>query len=346
MKLRDIMTAVAQMRAKRSALPTGGRRNSAAMALAGLAALATVPSIAHAEYPDKVIEIVVPFAPGGGTDTIARILAEEMSKELGQSVIIDNRPGAGTMIGSNIVANSDPDGYKLLMASFAHAVNPSLQPKMQYDTDKDFVPVALVAKSYNILVINKNLPFQSVPELIEYAKAHPGELNYGSFGNGTSAHLSGELFKYLAGVDITHISYKGAAPAITDLLGGQIQMIFTSVASVSGQISSGAVRPLAVTSAERSKAFPDLPTMAEAGVPGYVADAWYGLYAPAGTPPEVIEKLNKAVATAMQSEPFKKLEKVEGLVFIPGSPQDLQDFVSNEARRWAELIKAQNIHVE
>lgn len=346
MKFRDIMFAAAQACASWSWLPKGGFRNATTMTLAGLATLAAIPSIAHAEYPDKVIEIVVPFAPGGGTDTIARILADEMSKELGESVIIDNRPGAGTMIGSNIVANSDPDGYKLLMASFAHAVNPSLIPDMQYDTAKDFVPVALVAKSYNILVINNDLPFTTVQELIDYAKAHPGELNYGSFGNGTSAHLSAELFKYLAGVDITHITYKGAAPAITDLLGGQIQIIFTSVASVSGQITSGAVRPLAVTSAVRSGAFPDLPTMAEAGVEGYVADAWYGLYAPAGTPPEVIETLNKAVGTAIQSEPFKKLEKVEGLIFIPGSPQELETFVSAESGRWADLIKAQDIHVE
>ncbi|WP_287204768.1 tripartite tricarboxylate transporter substrate binding protein [Mesorhizobium sp.] len=290
-----------------------------------------------------MVEIVVPFAPGGGTDTITRILAEEMSKDLGQPVIVDNRPGASTMIGSKIVADSDPDGYRLLMASFAHSVNPTLNPNITYDTDKAFAPVALVAKSYNILVVNNDSPYKTVAELIAYAKEHPGELNYGSFGNGTSAHLSAELFNYLAGTKITHVAYKGAAPALTDLLAGQVQMVFTSVASVAGQISSGAVRPLAVTSAERSAAFPDIPTIAESGVEGYVSDAWYGLYAPAGTPPGVIDVLNKSVAKAVTSDAFKKLEKVEGLVFDPDSPEDLNTFVKVQEERWSKVIKAQNI---
>lgn len=314
---------------------------AAAVALMGLTSSAALPSLAFAEYPDKVVEIVVPFAPGGGTDTISRILAEEMSKDVGQSVIIDNRPGASTMIGSKIVADSAPDGYKLLMAS--HAVNPYMNPNIKYDTATAFAPVA---KSYNILVVKADSPFKTVQDLVAHAKAHPGELNYGSFGNGTSAHLSAELFKYLTGSDITHISYKGAAPALTDLLGGQVQLVFTSVASVTGHIASGTLRPLAVTSTERSAAFPAIPTLAEAGVPGYVSDAWYGLYAPAGTPPEVISKLNASVGKAIHSEAFKKLEKMEGLVFAPGTSEDLKTFVDAQEARWRKVIDAQGIKAD
>ncbi|KAA0594854.1 tripartite-type tricarboxylate transporter receptor subunit TctC [Azospirillum lipoferum] len=310
--------------------------------------LAVVPAIApvlpaSAAYPDKVVTIVVPFAPGGGTDTVTRILAEQMSKDLGQPVIVDNRPGAGTIIGTNIVANSAPDGYMLLMASFAHAVNPFLNAKLPFDTEKAFAPVGLVAKSYNIAVVNTSSQFKTLSDLIAYAKAHPGELNFGSFGNGTSAHLSAELFNHLAGTRIVHVPYKGAAPAVTDLLAGQVQVVFSSVASVSGHIGSGSLRPLAVTSAQRSKAFPDLPTVAESGVPGYVSDAWYGVYAPAGTPAAVIDRLNASLNKAIQSDAFKKLETVEGLVITPGTPQDFAAYVHGEAARWRDVVKSQNI---
>lgn len=317
-------------------------------AVAKAAVLAIIPVIAitsptWAAYPSKVVTIVVPFAPGGGTDTVTRILAEQMSKDLGQAVIVDNRPGAGTIIGTNIVANSAPDGYTLLMASFAHAVNPILNAKLPFDTEKAFAPVGLVAKSYNIAVINPKMPFETLGDLIAYAKAHPGELNYGSFGNGTSAHLSAELFNHLAGTKIVHVPYKGAAPAITDLLAGQVQIVFSSVASVSGHIGGETLRPLAVTSAERSKAFASLPTVAESGVPGYVSDAWYGVYAPAGTPPEVIDRLNASLNKAIRSDAFKKLELVEGLVIVPGTPQDFAAYVRSQAAIWRDVIKAQNI---
>ena len=312
-------------------------------ALAGLALLALAPHAAQAAYPDKPIRLVVPFAPGGGTDTIARILADEMAKDLGQNIIVDNRPGAGTIIGTGVVASSEPDGYTLLMATPAFAVNPSLNAKMPFDTFKDFAPVDLVARSFNILVVNKDVPIHSVPELIAYAKEHPDQLDYGSFGNGTSAHLAGALFNALAGTSLTHVPYKGAAPAITDLIGGQIEVMFTTVASVAGHLASGSVRPLAVTSAERSTAFPDLPTIAEAGVQGYVADGWYALYAPAGTPTDVIDRLNNAVAKAVQADSFKKLEKVEGLIIAPGTPDNLDRYVRGEADRWGEVIKAAGI---
>ena len=312
-------------------------------ALVGLALLALAPHAAQAAYPDKPIRLVVPFAPGGGTDTIARILADEMAKDLGQNIIVDNRPGAGTIIGTGVVASSEPDGYTLLMATPAFAVNPSLNAKMPFDTFKDFAPVDLVARSFNILVVNKDVPIHSVPELIAYAKEHPDQLDYGSFGNGTSAHLAGALFNALAGTSLTHVPYKGAAPAITDLIGGQIEVMFTTVASVAGHLASGSLRPLAVTSAERSTAFPDLPTIAEAGVQGYVADGWYALYAPAGTPTDVIDRLNNAVAKAVQADSFKKLEKVEGLIIAPGTPDNLDRYVRGEADRWGEVIKAAGI---
>lgn len=222
-------------------------RRPALTALVGLAFATLAPHAAQAAYPDKPIRLVVPFAPGGGTDTISRILADEMSKDLGQNVIVDNRPGAGTIIGTGVVAGSEPDGYTLLMATPAFAVNPSLNAKMPFDTFKDLAPVALVARSFNVLVVNKDVPINSVSELIAYAKEHPDELDYGSFGNGTSAHLAGALFNALAGTSLTHVPHKGAAPAITDLIGGQIEVMFTTVASVSGHIASGSVRPLAVT---------------------------------------------------------------------------------------------------
>jgi tripartite-type tricarboxylate transporter receptor subunit TctC len=222
-------------------------------------------------------------------------------------------------------------------------VNPSLNAKMPFDTFKDFAPVALVARSFNILVVNKDVPIHSVSELIAHAKAHPNELDYGSFGNGTSAHLAGALFNALAGTSLTHVPYKGAGPAITDLLGGQIEVMFTTVASVSSYIANGSLRALAVTSAKRSPAFPDLPTIAEAGVPGYVADGWYALYAPAGTPPDVIARLNGAVAKAAQAESFKKLEKTEGLIIAPGTPQELDRYIRSEAAHWREVIEKAGI---
>src|SRR5665213_2914708 len=246
-------------------------------------ALLSVLSVgtAWALYPERIIRIVVPFAPGGGTDVIARTLAQEMAKNLGVSVVVENKPGAGTIIGTQAVAVSEPDGYTLLMGTFSHAVNASLNSKLPYDPHRDFAPVALVARSFNIVVVNPKSPIKSIADLIAAAKADPEKLSYGTFGIGTSAHLAGELFKDMAKVNLTTVPYKGAAPAITDLIGGQIQVMFTTVASAASLIEAGQLRPLAVTSAERSPAFPQLPTVSEAGVPGYTAESWYGLFAPA-----------------------------------------------------------------
>jgi tripartite-type tricarboxylate transporter receptor subunit TctC len=314
-------------------------------ALAALAWLSLSGDSALAAYPDRVIKIVVPFAPGGGTDVVARTLAQEMAKNLGANVVIENKPGAGTIIGTQAVAVSDPDGYTLLMGTFANAVNPSLNSKLPYDPKTAFAPVALVARSFNIVVVNPKSPIKSIADLIAAAKAEPDKLSYGTFGIGTSAHLAGELFKNMAKVNLATIHYKGAAPAITDLIGGQIQVMFTTVASAASLIESGQLRALAVTSAERSPAFPQLPTIAET-VPGYAAESWYGLFAPAKTPPEVIDRLNKSAASAVQSEVFKKIGTNEGLVMIAQPPAELDRYFHGEEERWRKVIQSAGIKVE
>jgi tripartite-type tricarboxylate transporter receptor subunit TctC len=318
-----------------------------ALALAAWMSMSALPvNLAFALYPEKTIRIVVPFAPGGGTDVIARTLAQEMAKDLGATVIIENKPGAGTIIGTQAVATSEPDGTTLLMATFAHAVNPSLNARLPYDPHKDFAAVALIARSFNIVVVNPASAIKSIADLIAAARADPNKLSYGTFGTGTSAHLAGELFKSMARVNLTTVPYKGAAPAITDLLGGQIQVMFTTVASAASLIAGGQLRALAVTSAERSPAFPELPTVAEAGVPGYAAESWYGLYAPAGTPADIVDRLNKSAATAVQSGAFKKLGLNEGLVMVVSPPAELDRYVSGEEERWRRVIKDANIRIE
>jgi tripartite-type tricarboxylate transporter receptor subunit TctC len=316
------------------------------LALAAFLFAAFAPNGALALYPERIVKIVVPFAPGGGTDVVARTLAQEMAKDLGVSVIVENKPGAGTIIGTQAVAVSEPDGYTLLMGTFANAVNPSLNAKLPYDPHKDFAPVALVARSFNIVVVNPKSEIKSIADLIAAATADPGKLSYGTYGIGTSAHLAGELFKNLAKVDLTTVPYKGAAPAITDLIGGQIQVMFTTVASAASLIEAGQLRALAVTSAERSPAFPELPTVAEAGVPGYAAESWYGLFAPARTPKEVIDRLNKSAAAAVQSEAFKRLGVNEGLVMVARPPEELERYFRGEEDRWRKVIGDAGIKVE
>ena len=220
---------------------------------------------AHAAFPDHPLDIVVPFSPGGGTDQISRSIADAMSKSLNQPVVVMNKPGAGTIIGTGYVAKAKPDGYTMLMATFAHAVNPALHRELPYDTDKDFAPVALIGTSPNVLVVNGKSPLKTVSQIIDQAKANPGKLTYGSYGTGTSAHLAAALFENLAGIKMTHVPYKGSSPAITDLLGGQIDMVFSTAASVAQYVKSGQLRAIAVTSAEPSAAYPGVPTIAASG---------------------------------------------------------------------------------
>ena len=326
--------------------PNRKRRSSLFAVAAGVVLFVLSCGPAAALYPERVIKIVVPFAPGGGTDVVARTLAQEMGKDFGGSVIVENKPGAGTIIGTQAVAASEGDGYTLLMGTFANAVNPSLYAKLPYDQHRDLAPVALIARSFNIVVVNPQSSIHSITDLIAAAKAEPEKLSYGTYGTGTSAHLAGELFKAMARVNLTTVPYKGAAPAITDLIGGQIQVMFTTVASAASLIEGGQLRALAVTSAERSPAFPNLPTVSEAGVPGYDAEAWYGLFAPARTPPEIIARLNKAAATAVKAEAFKKLSVNEGLMVVASPPAELDRYFREEEDRWRKVIEDAGIKAD
>ena len=310
------------------------------------ALLALSGSVTAAEFASQVTRIVVPFAPGGGTDIISRTLAQEMQKQLGGSVIVENKPGAGTIVGTEYVAKAEPDGHTLVMATFAHAVNPSLRSNLPFDADKDFAPVALVARSFNVVVVNPKSGINSIADLIAAAKAKPDGLNFGTFGPGTSAHLAGELFKSLAHVKMTAVHYKGAAPAITDLLGGTIQVMFTTVASATSMIKAGTLKALAVTSAKRTKAFPDLPTVAESGVPGYAAESWYGVFAPAKTPPATIALLNKAVDQSLHAPSFDRLVANEGLVMVGGSPQELGTYVHEQEALWRKVVDDAHIRIQ
>ena len=319
-------------------------RRLAALALP-LAVLAGIPAPARAAYPDKPIRIVVPFSPGGGTDLIARAMGVAMAQDLGQPVVLDNKPGGGTIIGTDNVAKSAADGYTLVMATFAHAVNPSLQPKLPYDTDKAFTPVVLVGRSPNVLVVRADSPYKSVRDVIAAAKARPGAISFASQGPGTSAHLAGELFKSLAKVDLNHIPYKGAGPAIPDLLGGQVDMMFATASAVGNLLEAGKLRALGVTTSQRSTS-PDLakvPTIAESGVPGYAAESWYGLFAPAGTPPAVVARLNAAAKKAVAADAFRKRADAEGLIVSPGTPEDFGRYVRGEETRWSKVVKDAHI---
>jgi len=310
-----------------------------------LALALTLSTLAHAEFPDKPVRLIVPFAPGGGTDLIARTLAGGMQQALGQPVIVENKPGGGTVIGSDMVAKSAPDGYTLVVATFAHAVNPSLLQKLPFDTNKAFAPVILLGRGPNVLVVRAESPYKSVNDVIIAAKANPGKLTYASQGKGTSAHLAGEMFANLAKVEMLHIPYRGAGPAITDLLGGSVDMIFGTAAAVSTFVDAGKLRALGVTSPQPSPALKGVPAIADT-VPGYQTESWYGLYAPAGTPKDVIAKLNAAAAKATQSADFRKKVEQEGLVISAGTPAELDTYVRAEEVRWKKIIKENNIKAD
>jgi tripartite-type tricarboxylate transporter receptor subunit TctC len=291
-------------------------------------------------YPTRPIRIVVPFPAGGTTDVLARAVAQKLTESLGQPTVVDNRPGAGGNIGAELVAKSAPDGYTLLMGTVGtHAINPSLYPKMPYDHVRDFAPVILVAGVPNVLVINPALPINSVQELIAYGKANPGKLNFASSGNGTSIHLSGELFKTMAGVQMAHIPYKGSAPALQDLVGGQVQLMFDNLPSSLALIKAGKLKALAVTSKERAAALPDVPTLAESGLPGFEASSWFGLLAPAGTPQPVIAKLNAEVAKWLASPEAKEKLLAQGAIAAGGTPEDFARHIAAETAKWQKVVK-------
>jgi tripartite-type tricarboxylate transporter receptor subunit TctC len=309
----------------------------------GLLALASPAAQAQAKaqaLPAKAITIVVPFSAGGTTDILARVIGQHMSSDLGQPVIIDNRAGAGGNIGTQLVARAAPDGYTILMGTVGtHAINQSLYPKLPFDPIKDFAPLTRVALVPNLLVANPTQPFKTVKELMAYTKANPGKVTFGSSGNGTSMHVSGELFKQMAGVDIQHVAYKGSAPAVNDLLGNHIAIMFDNMPSAIGHVKAGKLRPLAVTTAKRSPALPDVPTIAEAGVPGYEATSWFGLLAPAKTPAPVVAKLNAAILKALADPDVKKKLQEQGAEPLGETPAQFAAFIDSETVKWGKIVK-------
>ena len=318
------------------------------IALLCLGAAAHSPAAAQpTAYPTKPIRLVVPFTPGGSTDILARAIGQELTKAWGQSVIVDNVPGAGGAIGADKVAKAAPDGYTLLMGHIGTlAVNPSLYPKLPYDPVKDFAPVAWVARVPNVLVVHPSVPAKNVQELVALAKAKPGQLNYGSGGNGSAANLATEYFKLQTGVAMVHIPYKGTAPAVTDLIGGQIQVLFTGAPAVIGHVKSGQLRALAVSSPKRLDALPDLPTVAESGYKDFEADQWYGVVAPAGTPREIIGKLNAQINLALNSPELKARLASEGAVATPGTPEAFGALIVREIARWKPVITSGRVKAD
>ncbi|MBK8742431.1 MAG: tripartite tricarboxylate transporter substrate binding protein [Betaproteobacteria bacterium] len=298
-------------------------------------------------YPAKPIKLVVPFPPGGPLDLAGRAIGQKLQEAWGQPVVIENRPGAGGNIGADAVAKSAPDGYTLVMGALStHAVNPHLFAKMPYDALKDFAPVTLVAVTPNVLVVNLAVPAANVRELVALAKASPGKLSFASGSNGSAGHLAGELFKTLAGIDIVHVPYKGGAPAMQDLLGGQVQFMFDNLANSTAQLKAGKLKAFAVTTARRSAFAPELPTMAEAGVPGFDISTWYGILAPAGTPPDIVKKLNAEIVRILATEDIRDKLKAQGAEPSPTSPEEFAAFIRAEWTKYAKIVKDSGAKVD
>src|SRR6476659_5663440 len=323
-----------------------GMRDVAKGLLVALLVAIAMPAFSQA-FPAKTARLVVPFPPGGPLDATGRAIAQKLTEAWGQSVVVENKPGAGGNIGADFVAKSAPDGYTVVMGALStHAVNPSLYARMPYDAQKDFAPITLVAITPNVLVVNPDLPVHSVKELIAYAKARPGKLSFGSGSIGSAGHLAGELFKVDAGVDMVHVPYKGAAPATQALLAGDTQLMFDNLASAMSQVKAGKLRALAVTTAQRSTLAPDLPTMAEAGVPGFDIVTWFGLFAPAGTPPEIIAKWNADVTRILNAPEMRDRLIAQGAEPAPTSPAEFAQFVADELARYARIVKASGAKVD
>ena len=303
-------------------------------------ALVAATGIHAAEYPAKPIRFVIAFPPGGASDVLTRLVGGRLSESLGQSLVYDNRPGAGGNIAGEIVAKSPPDGYTLLMGNNAIlATNASLYKNMGFDPVKDLAPVVLLASQPNILVVHPSLPVKSVKELVALARARPGQLNYASSGSGLAAHLAGEMFKSMTGTSMVHIPYKGAGPALIDMLAGQCQVMFATALSVQPHLKSGRLRPLAVTTAKRSPSMPDLLTVAEAGVPGFEATTWHGVVAPSGTPQPVIGRLNGEINKVLQMPDVRERLTTQGAEVIGGTPKEFADYIKAEIPRWAKVIR-------
>jgi tripartite-type tricarboxylate transporter receptor subunit TctC len=312
--------------------------------LAGLT-LAGIGSASALDYPTRPVRWIVTYPPGGGTDITARIVAQWLSERLGQQFIIENKPGAGNNIGTEAAIHSPADGYTLLLVNPANAINATLYQKLSFNFIRDIAPVAGIMRVPNVMEVNPSVPAKTVAEFIAYAKANPGKINWATSGNGTSVHLSGELFKMMTGVELTHIPYKGSAPALTDMISGTVQVIFDNMPPSLPHIRAGTLRALAVTTAVRSDALPDVPTVAET-VPGYEASAFYGMGVPKGTPPEIIDKLNKEINAGLADPKVKARLAELGGMLTPGSPADFGKLVSDETAKWAKVIKDGGVALE
>jgi tripartite-type tricarboxylate transporter receptor subunit TctC len=328
--------------------PVSGSRGFAGALLAIL--MTAVPAVlaqAWAQtYPTKPVRLVVPFPPGGGTDTMARALAPRLTERLGQQVVIDNRPGAGATIGVEIASRAPADGYTLLLATITNAVGMSLYSKLAWDLRRDFAPVGLMATTPHIVVVHPSVPAKSIKELVALAKARPGDLLYSSAGSGTVTHLAGELFAHMTGAKMTHVPYKGGGPSVVALLSGEVGVAFSTMPSVIGHVRSGRVRGIAVTTRQRSAAVPDLPTVGEAGVPGFEVGSWYGISAPAGTPREIIARLSGDVARVLALPDVKERLARSGFEVLLSSPEEFGEFVRSEIDKWAKVVKASGVRID
>jgi tripartite-type tricarboxylate transporter receptor subunit TctC len=319
----------------------------AATAAIAVGLAAGINSASAQNYPTRAITLVIPFAPGGSTSIVGRGVADKMSELLGEKVVVDNRPGAGGTVGTRAVAKSEPDGYTLVLGyTGTLAIGPSLYKSVGYDPRKDFAPIGLIGNAPNSLVVNPSFPIKTVAELIAYAKANPGKVNFGSAGAGTASHITGEYFARSAGITLVHIPYKGTGPALTDLLGGHIPMAFAPIPASHPNVTAGKLRALAVTSTTRSNLLPDVPTMVEAGMPGFDASLYYGLAAPAGTPRPIIDKLNKALREALASDEVKMQLGNDGTEITPGTPEDYADFIDKDEKKWSQLVKVSGVAQE
>jgi tripartite-type tricarboxylate transporter receptor subunit TctC len=314
---------------------------------AAFAALMSAALAAHAqEYPNKMVKIVVSYPPGGGADIMARLVAQQLTTSLGQTFVVENKPGASGQIASQSVAKSAPDGYTLMIDASSYAVNPSLYPKLPYDPLTAFTPITMLARFPNMLVVSQDFTVTSVKELVAMAKAKPGSLSYASSGNGSAQHLAGELFKQQAGVNLQHVAYKGGGPAMNDVVAGHVPIFFANMASGLGQVRAGKLKALASTGAKRSANMPDLPTMAEAGVPGYEVYEWNVLVAPAGTPPAIINKLQVEVKKVLEMKDVReRLDSLGGEV-VASFPAETDTFLKGQMEKWAKVVKAGNIKAD
>jgi tripartite-type tricarboxylate transporter receptor subunit TctC len=310
-----------------------------------LVALALTSAAFAQDYPNRPVRLIVPFPPGGSNDVVGRLVAKQLSTEFGQQVFVDNHPGAGGVIGTQAAANAAPDGYTLLVVSLAHAVNPALY-KLDYDPIKSFEPVAILATGPNVLVVNPELPVHSVKELIALAKQKPGGLDYASAGVGSFQHMGGELFKLMAGVDLVHVPYKGGGPAMQDVISGHVKIMFSSLVQTTPFIKSGQLRALGTGGAKRNAVLPDVPTIAEGGVPGYVADNWWGIVVPAGTPGPIVEKLYKNVEAALKAPELQAVFVREGATTIEMNSAEFGEYMKVEMIKWARVVKEGHISAQ